>query len=715
MKVTSATSDKCSEMNNRAIVSFFDPKLQHKENVQNAFSYVCTNFRIKEEMKGRLNDKLYKLECKFIKKWREASRDKDKFAKANLVWLENKFDMDDLIYEEENVASCSSSSSKRGRPAKPFMELSDRSKRRNIDTEILNPNIDSVEKALLLARRTAFRRKDVNVVKVIGHLLKSQDHFSSIYNQLKDSHVMKTGEEALGFLIELSLSKFQYESIHFDMPSRYPTYDVIKDAKKLCAPSEDTIEQTGSRIKVQLQALMEHTATRIIKVIEDKVVEFLDANAMDSAELVLLSCWGMDGSTGYSQYNQPLPKDCVDDSDVFSSTLTPIQLFMLNDRSNIFWLNPMPQSIRYCRPLILQFIKESKAIILKTKSEIESEIRELAPININLPNEKNILVDFDFVLSMIDGKVLTYITGTSSMMNCPICGAKPNDMSNIDKFKEGFSSNEEALNYGISPLHAWLRFFECLLHISYRISFKKWKVTKLFKEQYESRKKIVKARLYETFGIRVDQPRSGGAGTSTTGNICRKAFSNAKLLSEALDIDEELIIRFHNILIAINCQQPINPDKFDEYCKATYELYLGLYSWYKIPATIHKVLAHAGEIIIHSPAPLGSLAEEAAESQHKLLKKVRTHHARKRSREANLHDVFLRALHESDPFLSSMWITKRRQKKVSTTYPDVVRSFMIFEDSKSCSSSDTLDDLMNDVDEVDENFADDNDLETDEE
>lgn len=62
-----------------------------------------------------------------------------------------------------------------------------------------------------------------------------------------------------------------------------------------------------------------------------------------------------------------------------------------------------------------------------------------------------------------------------------------------------------------------------------------------------------------------------------------------------------------------------------------------------------------------------------------------------------------------------MWITKRRQKKVSTTYPDVVRSFMIFEDSKSCSSSDTLDDLMNDVDEVDENFADDNDLETDEE
>ena len=40
---------------------------------------------------------------------------------------------------------------------------------------------------------------------------------------------------------------------------------------------------------------------------------------------------------------------------------------------------------------------------------------------------------------------------------------------------------------------------------------------------------------------------------------------------------------------------------------------------------MHKILAHAGEIIIHSPAPLGSLAEEAAESQHKKLKTSRTH------------------------------------------------------------------------------------------
>ena len=40
----------------------------------------------------------------------------------------------------------------------------------------------------------------------------------------------------------------------------------------------------------------------------------------------------------------------------------------------------------------------------------------------------------------------------------------------------------------------------------------------------------------------------------------------------------------------------------------------------KIPAIVHKVDAHVGEIIIHSPAPHGILAVEVAESQHKQFK-----------------------------------------------------------------------------------------------
>ena len=92
---------------------------------------------------------------------------------------------------------------------------------------------------------------------------------------------------------------------------------------------------------------------------------------------------------------------------------------------------------------------------------------ELTPVEVELSNGKLIHVDFDFVLSMIDGKVLTYITGNTSMQNCAICGATPNIMNSKEKLEEGFILNEDALHHGISPLHAWIRFFECLLHIGY--------------------------------------------------------------------------------------------------------------------------------------------------------------------------------------------------------------------------------------------------------
>lgn len=84
-----------------------------------------------------------------------------------------------------------------------------------------------------------------------------------------------------------------------------------------------------------------------------------------------------------------------------------------------------------------------------------------------------------------------------------------------------------------------------------------------------------------------------------------------------------------------------------------------------MPATVHKVLAHAAEIIAHSPAALGILAEEAAECLHKRFKRFRTHHARKRSRLHNLIDVFMRAMHESDPFISTLSFADRNPKKNS--------------------------------------------------
>ena len=55
-------------------------------------------------------------------------------------------------------------------------------------------------------------------------------------------------------------------------------------------------------------------------------------------------------------------------------------------------------------------------------------------------------------------------------------------------------------------------------------------------------------------------PRTEEAGTSTTGNVCRKVFLNRALSSEVLGIDKNSI-RFCNILITINCNNSIDPNE----------------------------------------------------------------------------------------------------------------------------------------------------------
>lgn len=178
---------------------------------------------------------------------------------------------------------------------------------------------------------------------------------------------------------------------------------------------------------------MQHTVERIVKSLKHEINQYMDENNQDFVEMVLLSSWGMDGSTGYSQYHQSFPgTNQQDDSDVFSVTTTPIHLYLLSNRKHIFWYNLTPQSIRYCRPIMLEFVKESKQVVIDCKNTIERELSELVPVKIDLEQEKYVLVDFDFVMSMVDGKVLNYITGTSSMQNCPICKATPNVMTSLE-------------------------------------------------------------------------------------------------------------------------------------------------------------------------------------------------------------------------------------------------------------------------------------------
>ena len=229
----------------------------------------------------------------------------------------------------------------------------------------------------------------------------------------------------------------------------------------------------------------------------------------------------MDGSSSLSKYHQSFynsNRNNLQDSDLLVTATSPLRVYVHSDPNNFLWNNIISQSIRFCRTIMLEHIKENKKVVLKIKEEVEKEIFNLHPFKVYFSGNKYV--------SMIDGKIFVHITDTSSMQCYPICHATPNMMSNLKIFKEGFVADGQALCCGISALHAWIRFFEFILYISYRIEIKTWKVKKVLKDQYFLRKKFIHDKIFEKFGLRVDERRAGGSETSNTGNLCRRAFSD---------------------------------------------------------------------------------------------------------------------------------------------------------------------------------------------
>jgi len=77
-------------------------------------------------------------------------------------------------------------------------------------------------------------------------------------------------------------------------------------------------------------------------------------------------------------------------------------------------------------------------------------------------------------MTMIDGKVCNILTETKSTQACNLCGATPKIMNDIAVVLRR-PINQNATEFGLSTLHAYIRFLEWLIHLSYR-QLKKWKV-----------------------------------------------------------------------------------------------------------------------------------------------------------------------------------------------------------------------------------------------
>ena len=152
----------------------------------------------------------------------------------------------------------------------------------------------------------------------------------------------------------------------------------------------------------------------------------------------------------------------------FQTAIDPLKL-VINKKD--VWINSKCSSSHLCRPLHLQYQKETKAVTVNEDNRIREEIMNLLelPINFTYEDGTNLSVSrgYNVNIIMLDGKAVNAITNANSTQTCNVCGAKPSEMNNLFRVREK-QINQSSLKLGLSSLHCWMRTFEYILHLSYK-------------------------------------------------------------------------------------------------------------------------------------------------------------------------------------------------------------------------------------------------------
>lgn len=377
-----------------------------------------------------------------------------------------------------------------GRPKKSFNELSVITKRQNAKKLLEQFSIE--ELGFTLAKNFKSRGYS-DAAKLLNNLIATPD-IGSEYFKLKRKQqdvINYTPDEALALSVDMKLSKRQYQLMYVGGKKRntriYPSYGQVLKAKKRCYPSDQVTRITEMGFKIDLQALLDITAQRLIETLPIQLNE-------STTKLRLITKWGFDGASSQSQYKQKFEDPNGDDSSIFITSLVPIVLHAEDELQNVYWQNTKPSSTTLCRPLRLQFQKESEEFVLEVNEDVNNEIDDLTPTVIRYKNN-SIEISHELICTMVDGKICNHLSGNKSSLCCFICKAKPKEMNNLDLVYQR-PKDTFFYKYGLSTLHAWLRFMKCVLNISYNMSFKKWSARKSeYKEARKLRKREIQQNL----------------------------------------------------------------------------------------------------------------------------------------------------------------------------------------------------------------------------
>ena len=600
-------------------------------------------------------DKISKfVHCKIKGKYESCNRSFDRVYEQHAIFLATKITINERVIAYINLSQAGPSNVtlKKGRPLKDFTQCTQKSKRRRVADLLKTRSGEELQFAAQISNRLTHQNKSFSMI------------------------------EALALCLDLKLSVRQYKLLRRKMnslhPETFPSYLKIKKYKESLLPSEYTITEISAEIK--MQELLNQTASSILELVPHK----------NFKSVTLLVKCGFDGSSGHSRYKQKFTDPSLTDEFMFFEAMVPIHMED-NDKKCIIWKNETPSSTLLCRPLKFLFTKESPALVEQEYDNFKKAVLDLTPTTIG-ENDAIVIVVFDVRFTMIDGSICNIISKTNSTQVCYICGSKPSEMNTAAVFNK--TPNEGMYQYGLSSLHLWIRCFENILHIAYRLPFKKWQARgeenkKLFAEN----KKQIQDQFRDRMGLLVDMPKVG-FGNTNDGNTARRFFKDPTSSSNITGVNYELIYNLGIILRVISAGQKINIIELQTLIDETRRIYVTNYLWYNMSVTMHKLLIHGIDIISNMLVPIGQLSEEALEARHKEIRYLREHHTRKNSRINTNKDLFQVLLINSDPHVSKYRANHIKLKKKKDS--DIIK--YLIDDSNYCESSDTNRDTCSESD-----------------
>ncbi|CAH0381175.1 unnamed protein product [Bemisia tabaci] len=605
--------------------------------------------------------KLYALIMMFRQKWKECHRCEERLRKLHGDWL---CKVVFPLSEDPSLNTHPSTS----RASKDFESCSIKVQQRKVHDLVTSHSSSQLGVAYTTALWKEGERSKSQVVKAISATPeKVVDLKNVVLGRKNEEPVPLLPSEALAFMIKNNFTKSQYVNTRKESKLRkadiFPPYNYVLEEKKKCMPGNDAIKITEISGEISLQALLDITTNRLLEAEWTKYESSLINHRTDNPHtLHFLWKYGFDGSSNQSEYNQKFSEEFKDSSDknLFVICAVPLILRAANGQpGGIFWQNPKPASPQYCRPIKFIFKKEEDDFVLDQLASLESEIANLVPTKV-IKDGVNIEVSYTLKLTMLDTKMCNCLSGTKSASTCYLCGILP---SKANDLKLAFSKTPRTDLYclGLSTLHAWIKIFELLLHIAYRLKLKKWRIIIPAEKVIKNEEKKRIQREFKEIGLIVDQPKQGG-GNSNCGNTARRFFKNPPVSSKITQIVPGLIHRFHLILAVLASGYAIKYDVFKEYSKETAEFYVEIYPWYPMSPTAHKVLIHGAEIVKSMELPIGQYTEEALEAQNKVYRLFRKCFSRKRSREATNIDILCRMMCSSDPVILKSHVIKKATK-----------------------------------------------------